>query len=60
MIAARVEGVQFVIARAPNLDDSLFGAAGRVVRCRVVGGDTDSVLSASDLALTASGTATVQ
>ncbi len=53
---------QFVVARAPNLDDRLFD----VVRERwlepaaIVEGDTDAVLAAADVALTASGTATVQ
>lgn len=60
-IAARVPGAQFVVARAPNLDDELFhdvGAPGR--RLVVVEGDTDAVLASADVALTASGTATVQ
>jgi lipid-A-disaccharide synthase len=50
-----------VIAQAPNLAASLFdpflAAAGRVA---IVAGRTDDVLNASDLVLTASGTATVQ
>jgi lipid-A-disaccharide synthase len=66
LIAERVPGAQFVIARAPNLDDHLFdvGAArapsGRAVPIAIVEGDTDGVLAAADLVLTASGTATVQ
>jgi lipid-A-disaccharide synthase len=59
-IATCVDGVQFVVARAPNLDNSLFSRAGQLSRCIVVEGETDSVLAAADLALTASGTATVQ
>jgi lipid-A-disaccharide synthase len=51
---------QFVIARAPNLDDRLFEPAHRAERTAIVAGDTDTVLAASDLTLTASGTATVQ
>ena len=53
---------QFVVARAPHLDDALFEA----VRVRALGaiaiveGETDAVLAAADIALTASGTATVQ
>jgi lipid-A-disaccharide synthase len=47
--------VQFVVARAPHLDDRLF--AGQTC---VVEGETDTVLASADLALTASGTATVQ
>lgn len=54
-IRAAVPGVQFVVARAPHLDDRLF-ASGFVT----VEGETDAVLAAADLALTASGTATVQ
>ena len=56
---ARPAGVQFIVARAPHLDDGLFAPlaapAGRIVE-----GRTDDVLSVSDVVLTASGTATVQ
>jgi len=61
MIAARVPGVQFVVARAPNLDDGLyegFGLSG--VTIRIVNTQTDDVLNACDAVITASGTATVQ
>jgi lipid-A-disaccharide synthase len=56
-----VPGAQFVVARAPQLQDSLFD----VVRAAgpgftVVEGDTDTVLASADVALMASGTATVQ
>jgi lipid-A-disaccharide synthase len=52
---------QFVVARAPHLDDALFadvteGFPGTVV----VRGETDAVLAGADVAVTASGTATVQ
>jgi lipid-A-disaccharide synthase len=60
-IAARVAGVQFVVARAPNLDDGLFerfGLSG--VTIRIADAQTDDVLNASDAVVTASGTATVQ
>ena len=60
-IAQRVPGVQFVIARAPNLGDGLFepfGISG--VTLRIVEGEADDVLNASDAVITASGTATVQ
>lgn len=61
MIAARVPGVQFVIARAPNLHDGHFDSFGiSGVSLRIVEGETDEVLNASDAAVTASGTATVQ
>jgi lipid-A-disaccharide synthase len=60
-IAAQVPGVQFVVARAPNLPDGLFepfGVSG--VTLRIADGQTDEVLNASDAVVTASGTATVQ
>jgi lipid-A-disaccharide synthase len=62
LIAARVPGVQFVVARAPNLPDELFGPLRKVRGSRVVevAGRADDVLSASDVVITASGTATVQ
>ncbi len=59
-IKAAVPRVQFVLARAPTLDDPLFAPALRVSPLAVVAGDTDTVLASADLALTASGTATVQ
>jgi lipid-A-disaccharide synthase len=61
-IRERLPRVQFVVARAPNLDDELF----QIVKTRglspsaVVEGETDAVLASADVALTASGTATVQ
>jgi lipid-A-disaccharide synthase len=60
LIRARVPGVRFLVAAAPNLQDELFapllGASGTVlVRER-----TDDVLAACDVVITASGTATVQ
>jgi lipid-A-disaccharide synthase len=56
------QDAQFVIARAPSLDDRLFStvrwpAAGRPV---IVLARTDDVLAISDVVVTASGTATVQ
>jgi lipid-A-disaccharide synthase len=53
------------VARAPNLDEHLFdpirdAGLDRFARIRVVVGDANGVLAASDVALTASGTATVQ
>ena len=62
VIAARAPGVQFVIARAPHLDDELFAPltvwteSGPVV----VQGETDAVLASADVAIVASGTVTVQ
>jgi lipid-A-disaccharide synthase len=57
-IRAEVPGAQFVIARAPHLDDRLFDVVPREMV--TVEGDTDTVLASADVALTASGTATVQ
>ena len=60
-IAAQVPGVQFVIARAPNLNDGLFepfGLSG--ITLRIADVQTDDVLNACDAVITASGTATVQ
>ncbi|HJZ70804.1 MAG TPA: lipid-A-disaccharide synthase [Vicinamibacterales bacterium] len=60
-IAAAVPEVQFVVARAPHLGDSLFDPVrSRRLRVAIVEGDTDTVLASADVALTASGTATVQ
>jgi lipid-A-disaccharide synthase len=62
LIAARVPGTQFVIARAPNLDDELFreAAVATGLTLAVADGWTDAVLAHADVVLTASGTATVQ
>jgi lipid-A-disaccharide synthase len=59
-IRGRVPGAQFVVARAPNLDDHLFAAAAQLPLSVVTEGMTDAVLAAADVALVASGTATVQ
>jgi lipid-A-disaccharide synthase len=58
-IAARLPRAQFIVARAPHLDDARF-ARFAALPARVVEGRTDDVLSVSDVVLTASGTATVQ
>ncbi|HTV00396.1 MAG TPA: lipid-A-disaccharide synthase [Luteitalea sp.] len=53
--------LQFLIARAPGLDDEQFAAVRQSgLPIGLHDGDTDAVLAASDLVLTASGTATVQ
>jgi lipid-A-disaccharide synthase len=56
LIASRVPRVQFLVAAAPNLPDSLFSA----LTVPLVHGRTDDVLAACDVVITASGTATVQ
>jgi lipid-A-disaccharide synthase len=61
IIRARVPQAQFVIARAPSLDDRLFSRTQwRGVPPVEVLARTDDVLAISDVAITASGTATVQ
>jgi lipid-A-disaccharide synthase len=57
---ALVSPVQFVVARAPDLDDRLFSEAHHVPRLAIATGDADTALNAADVVLTASGTATVQ
>ena len=67
MVAAKkirlhIPSAQFLIARAPNLDDDHFdslSAGGRTLM-RVIEGNTDTVLASANVVLTASGTATVQ
>jgi len=63
-IAAVVRGVQFVIARAPSLDDSLLAPVADMRRAGLTVAlaehATDDVLAAADAVITASGTATVQ
>ena len=60
-IAAQLPEAQFVIARAPSLDDRLFSSTkwSGVEPVEVLA-RTDDVLAISDVAITASGTATVQ
>lgn len=64
LVRERVPAAQFVVARAPNLDDALLAPVGALVAssggAAVVEGRTDDVLAASDVVVTASGTATVQ
>ena len=64
LIRREVPGVQFLVARAPALDETLFAPVERLrqagVPCAVMTSAADDVLSAADVAVTASGTATVQ
>lgn len=59
-IRSEVPAAQVVVARAPNLDDRLFASAYELPASAIVEGDADTVLASADVALTASGTATVQ
>jgi lipid-A-disaccharide synthase len=59
-IREAVPGAQFIVARAPHLDDRLFEVVRTVPSAAIVEGDADAVLASADVALTASGTATVQ
>ena len=64
VIAARAPAAQFIIARAPHLDDELLAPLADwpvgVTPPVVVAGQTDEVLSSADVAVLASGTVTVQ
>ncbi len=62
LIRAQVPRAQCLVARAPNLQDGLFDVVrgGELPQAVIVEGDTDTVLASADVALTASGTATVQ
>jgi lipid-A-disaccharide synthase len=52
--------VQFLVARASHLGDDLFTDIRQVDRTVIVEGEADAVLASADVAVTASGTATVQ
>jgi lipid-A-disaccharide synthase len=62
IVAAGVPDAQFLLARAPHLDDALFAPladwTGRPPV--VVEGETDAVLASANVAIVASGTVTVQ
>jgi lipid-A-disaccharide synthase len=62
LIAARVPRAQFLVARAPGLSPELFSVLDRAGRRAAVTVESraDDVLASSDVAITASGTATVQ
>jgi lipid-A-disaccharide synthase len=60
LIAREIPGVQFLLARAPALDDELFHAVSRTSGVTVVSDMADDVLAAADAVVTASGTATIQ
>jgi len=64
MISRQHPGTQFLVARAPALDDALYAPLARLDEARVpvaiMTSAADDVLSAADVVITASGTATVQ
>jgi lipid-A-disaccharide synthase len=64
IIAARLPSAQFIVARAPHLDDDLFAPLSEwpshAAKPIVVEGATDGVLASADVAVLASGTVTVQ
>ena len=60
LIRRAVPNAQFVFARAPHLDDRLLEPARALAGSAIVEHETDAVLAAADVVLTASGTATVQ
>lgn len=59
-IRRQVPDAQFLVARAPHLEDDLFLGVRELPGTAIVEGDTDTVLASADVAVTASGTATVQ
>ena len=59
-ILARVPGVQFTVACAPNLPEAAFARLAHAPRTVLVHQRSDDVIASSDVAVTASGTATVQ
>jgi lipid-A-disaccharide synthase len=64
LLSKRVPGVQFLVARAPSLDDVLFEPLAKVrdagLPVAILNEAADDVLAASDVVVTASGTATIQ
>ena len=64
LVHPMVPGVQFVVARAPHLEDRAFAPLADLINggrpVAIVEAQTDDVLAASDVVVTASGTATVQ
>jgi lipid-A-disaccharide synthase len=61
LMAGAAPAVQFLLARAPHLPESVFAPlAGSALPVKVVADRADDVLAACDVVVTASGTATVQ
>ena len=60
LIRQTLPNAQFIVARAPHLDDGLFDSLEQLAGVVTVEGRTDDVLAAADVAIVASGTVTVQ
>ena len=64
LVRQQEPSVQFLVARAPHLDDQFFAPLIKLTsmgqKVVVVESGTDTVLAASDVVVTASGTATIQ
>jgi lipid-A-disaccharide synthase len=64
IIRTHLPSTQFIVARAPHLDDELFAPLSawppHASRPVVIEGSTDAVLASADVAVVASGTVTVQ
>ncbi len=64
LIRMRLPGAQFIVARAPHLDDDVFGPLADLASdgppAVILDGGADNVLASADVALVASGTVTVQ
>jgi lipid-A-disaccharide synthase len=60
LIRQTLPNAQFILARAPHLEDRLFDSLAQLAGVVTVEGRTDDVLAAADVALVASGTVTVQ
>jgi lipid-A-disaccharide synthase len=60
LIRQTLPNTQFILARAPHLEDRLFDSLAQLAGVVTVEGRTDDVLAAADVALVASGTVTVQ
>jgi lipid-A-disaccharide synthase len=60
LIRQTLPNAQFILVRAPHLEDRLFDSLAQLAGVVTVEGRTDDVLAAADVALVASGTVTVQ
>jgi lipid-A-disaccharide synthase len=60
LIRQTLPNAQFILARAPHLEDRLFDSLEQLAGVVTIEGRTDDVLAAADVAVVASGTVTVQ